>query len=328
MQKHFPVHKLSVEQIPLPRAVLADLRPLPPHIYLQGTPEALSLLKRLPRDGLGVVGTRIPDAAAIRWSRQVILALRASRRVIVSGFAVGIDGMAHEAALEAGLPTIAILGTPLDRDYPSRHWGLRERLLQSGGLLWSEFEPGTEIFPHHFALRNRWIAALSQATWVVQAPEESGSLVTADWAHALGRDVYVTPAAPWEIKHRGNHELLASGALPLQGMQDLGQTWPELIGGAQLELPRSAAQRSLFVETLRSTPSGMTEDDFQKWAHEHRIPLLEWSDWLETEIQAGRIFRVEDRWLAGETNKESVVASGLRTHSKNQSLLKTSGNSD
>ena len=326
MQNIFPVHKLLIEQLPFPRGVLDELRPLPQQIYLQGRPESLELLRRLPHDGLAVVGTRIPDPAALKWSRSVIHGLRGTKRIIVSGFAMGVDGMAHEAALEAELPTVAVLGTPLDRDYPARHWGLRQRLLEQGGMLWSEFEPGTEILPHHFALRNRWIAALARATWVVQAPEESGALVTAEWAQALGRDIYVTPAAPWEVKHRGNHGLLSAGATPIQGVEDLAHTWPEMIGGQQMEL--SSPQRALFLEWILHQKGGVTEAELQNWAHLHRVPLQQWWNWLESAILAGQIFSVEDRWLACGTKKEIAVPEGLSTRLSEQSLLKTLSNSD
>lgn len=246
--QRFPIHEFKR---PDPY-VLADVPPCwqvedaPETLYVQGGPsreEALDLLARLPRSGLSVVGTREPQARSRQLVRQVIGELKGLPLVIVSGFARGIDAEAHLAALEQGLPTVAVLGTGLDVNYPSEHGALRGRILASGGLLLTEFAPGTAVFPGNFPKRNRLIAGLGLATWVVEAGFKSGALSTAARARGQERQCFATPSFPGDPAFQGNQMLMDGDtkAAPLWSARSLSSCWPELNTPARVRRKRFQA---------------------------------------------------------------------------------------
>jgi DNA processing protein len=200
----------------------------PRELWIRGRHE---LLKWRPR--VAIVGTRAPtpygQAQAARFART----LATAGAVIVSGLARGVDHAAHEAALEVGGATIAVLGSGVDQPWPVSP--LAERMI-AGGLLLSEFEPGTAPRRHHFPLRNRLIAGLAQYVLVVEAAFASGSLITARWAIDQGKQV---AALPGRIDHpmaRGCHRLLREGALlvedPEEIVRELGLASPCQATGA------------------------------------------------------------------------------------------------
>lgn len=190
---------------------------------------ALELLKRLPQEGLACVGTRHPHGRSLHLVRSLIESLAATPRIILSGMARGIDEAAHEAALQFGLPTIAVLGCGLGHHYPPGSMGLRGRILDAGGLVISEFEPEEEPRPYRFVQRNRLIAAWSAATCVFEAGHRSGALLTADYALELHRPVFAVPNFPGERGFEGNQRLIDDfSAQPLWAAHSLGSAWLEL----------------------------------------------------------------------------------------------------
>jgi DNA processing protein len=151
---------------------------------------------------------------------------------VVSGLALGIDGAAHEGALDAQQEagegagaTIAIVGTGLDRVYPKRHHALAHRITQSG-LILSEFAIGTPPLPENFPRRNRLIAALTQGTLVVEASVQSGSLITARLALELGKEVFAIPGSIHNPQSRGCHHLIKQGAKLVESAQDVLEELP------------------------------------------------------------------------------------------------------
>ncbi|MBM3975725.1 MAG: DNA-protecting protein DprA [Planctomycetes bacterium] len=215
---------------------------------IEGVPQALWCLGRREwlsrRPCVAIVGTRAPtpygQAQAARFAR----AFASAGAVVVSGLARGIDHAAHEAALEVGGATIAVLGSSVDRPWPESP--LVDRMLEHG-LLISEFEPGTAPRRHHFPLRNRLIAGLSQYVLVVEAAYASGSLITARWAIDQGKQV---GALPGRIDHpmaRGCHRLLREGALlvesPEEVLGELGLAAPG-VGTGSGEAPGTPASES------------------------------------------------------------------------------------
>lgn len=183
-----------------------------------------------PRPWVGLVGTRMASPYALEVCARLVAQMKEFDPVIVSGLALGVDGMAHRAALGQGLKTLAVLGGSVEAIYPARHRELARRILQDEGLLISERASGTKVEKWHFPERNRLIAALCDAVVVVEAPEKSGALLTADFALDLGRELYAVPGAIDSDRNRGGHRLIQDGArLLLHGREifvDLGLAKP------------------------------------------------------------------------------------------------------
>jgi DNA processing protein len=164
---------------------------------------------------VSVVGTRRPSITGASAARDISRTLATSGLIIVSGGALGIDAIAHRTALRAGVHTVVVAATSVDRDYPREHRGLFESVAQTG-LLVSETPPGKPISPTSFLARNRLIAAFSRATIVVECPVRSGALSTASHAATLGRGLYSVTYRHESAEHAGNQRLIEEwGAHPL-----------------------------------------------------------------------------------------------------------------
>jgi len=191
-----------------PQAAFSGLVDAPCCLFLRGRlpgPEA---------PAVAVVGTRDASPYGLRVAGRIAGELALAGVWVVSGFALGIDGAAHEAVVAAGGATLAVLGCGLDHDYPVAHGDLRLALLERGGLL-SEHGPGVEPRRYHFPRRNRIVAALSQAVVVVEAPERSGALITARLALDLGREILAVPGSVFRSGQAGCHLLLRKGTAGL-----------------------------------------------------------------------------------------------------------------
>ena len=179
-----------------------------------------ALLERLAPDGcVTVVGARRASTYGREVARDLGRELARSGLVVVSGLAFGIDACAHRGALESGL-TVAVLGCGADVSYPAAHRSLWRRIGESG-LVLSELPPGTGAWRWSFPARNRIMAALAGMTVVVEAAERSGSLITADLAADLGRDLGAVPGPVGSRLSAGPHNLLAGGACLVRGAQDV-----------------------------------------------------------------------------------------------------------
>jgi DNA processing protein len=163
---------------------------------------------------VAVVGTRTPTLDGLRTTRSVAGALARAGAVVVSGLARGIDQAAHDAALEAGGQTIAVLGTGLGVDYPAGSASLRSAIIDRGALL-TEFAPGVSPRSWHFLARNRIISGLAVATVVVEGGPTSGALQTARMAAGQGRDVWAVPGSINAPTSQAPLALLRDGAHPL-----------------------------------------------------------------------------------------------------------------
>jgi DNA processing protein len=188
-------------------------------------PAVLFIRGNLPADErrLAVVGTRSVTAYGKRMTHDLVTGLRGTGVHIVSGLASGVDGFAHESALEAGLPTEAVFGCGVDHIYPPMHTALAHRILAEGGALVSEYGPGVTPDRHHFPQRNRIIAGLSRATVVIEAGDRSGAMITAMLAGEYNREVAAVPGAVTNPKSAGCHELIKNGAALIETAQDLLQ---------------------------------------------------------------------------------------------------------
>jgi DNA processing protein len=174
----------------------------------------------LARPAVAVVGARACSGYGASVARMLGRELARAGLLVVSGLARGIDAEAHRGALEAGAPTVAVLGCGIDRDYPAAHAQLARRIAETG-LLVSEYAPGVEPAPWRFPARNRIVAGLCAATVVVEARERSGALITADLALEEGREVFAVPGEIGSALSAGTNGLLKLGAAPLTAAADV-----------------------------------------------------------------------------------------------------------
>lgn len=225
-------------------------------------PKGLYVLGRLPdpvRPAVAVVGARRSDGYGNETARLFARELAWNGVQIISGMAWGIDGMAHEGALEAGGDTFAVLGCGVDVCYPSGHRNLYQKLLEEGGLL-SEQPPGMPPKAGHFPARNRIISALSDLVLVVEARERSGSLITADLALEQGKDVFAVPGRVGDTLSRGCLELIKQGA----GLADSPETILEALGisnrqNREREKILLAKEENIVYSWIRLQPVSLEE---------------------------------------------------------------------
>jgi DNA processing protein len=225
----------------------------PPALYVRGGGEPGLLAGR----AVAVVGARSCSAYGAQVARMLGRELAAVGLVVVSGLARGVDGEAHRGALEAGGPTVAVLGCGIDRDYPASNAQLSRRIEETG-LVVSEYEPGVEPAPWRFPARNRIIAGLSEAVVVVEARERSGALITADFALDEGREVFAVPGEITSALSAGTNALLKLGATPLISTSDvlvtLGVEPPARSGVADV-----SENAATVLEVVRDGPAGADE---------------------------------------------------------------------
>jgi len=174
---------------------------------------------------VAVVGSRNPTAQGSDNALAFAQSLAQEGITVVSGMALGVDAAAHRGALagadsDGGVPTIAVVGTGLDRVYPSQHHTLAQQIAQRGVIL-SEYALGTAPLAAHFPRRNRLISGLCQGTLVVEAALKSGSLITAEQALEQGRDVFAIPGSIHSTQSRGCHALIKQGAHLVESVQDI-----------------------------------------------------------------------------------------------------------
>ena len=221
-------------------ASLLDIPDPPLMLYALGQTAQLQALKA--EQALAMVGSRNPTPQGAANARDFAHNLAASGLTIVSGLALGIDGAAHEGALlgaTAGrLSTIAVVGTGLDRVYPKSHRALAHQIALRG-LILSEYPLGTPPLAPNFPRRNRLISGLSQATLVVEAALQSGSLITAKQALEQGRDVMAIPGSIHSAQAKGCHLLIKQGAKLVESAQDVLE---------ELKLPDLQTQGTLALE--------------------------------------------------------------------------------
>jgi DNA processing protein len=195
-------------------ALLAQTANPPFLLYVRGT------LTELDRWSVAVVGTRQASAYGKEVTRKLVSGLVAAGITIVSGLALGIDAVAHSAALAAGGRTLAVLGSGVDQIYPQTNLQLGTALLQQGALI-SEYPVGTLPAASNFPPRNRLIAGLSLGVLVVEAAAKSGALITAQFALEQGRDVFAVPGNIFSQRSEGTHRLIKDGATLVTGVDDI-----------------------------------------------------------------------------------------------------------
>lgn len=250
----------------------------PPLLFVDGC------LKALQEPGMAMVGSRNPTADGKENAFRFARALANVGISVNSGLALGIDGAAHQGALAAGGPTIAVIGTGIDQCYPASHQALAKRLIHEGGAIVSEFSMGIGPKPGHFPKRNRTISGLSLGVLVVEANLKSGSLITAQYALEQGRDVYAIPGSIHNPMARGCHALLKQGAKLVEAVEDILEEMSHLLALHQLmrdSTPNhqndASIQPSLFayagkpaMANVKNAGTASTSGDMAYGAVEHK----------------------------------------------------------
>jgi len=240
------------------------------HIF-QDYPEAFQQLHRPPEEiysrgpwiddtqkFLTIVGSREPTRYGIDSCKKIIAGLRGSNLTIVSGIARGIDSVAHQAALDAGLNTIAFPGSGVNDSvlYPKSSYKLSQEILGAGGSIISPFNPDKPSLPWMFPFRNHLMAALSEITLVIESAKKSGTLITAYAALEYGRTVAAIPGPISSSLSEGTNTLIRNGAQLIQTPNDL----LELLGldqaeSHQLDLSLNlASDEQIIIKKLEAEP--------------------------------------------------------------------------
>jgi len=195
-------------------------------LEIPSPPEKLFLRGTMPPENavlLAVVGSRKYSPYGKDVCEEIIKGLAGHNISIVSGLALGIDSIAHRAALDAGLHTIAVPGSGLSDEvlYPATHMPLAHDIIESGGCLLSEFEPDFKATQWSFPQRNRLMAGLVRAVLIIEAEEKSGTLITARLATDYNRDVFAIPSSVFSENSKGSNGLLRQGALAITSSEDI-----------------------------------------------------------------------------------------------------------
>ena len=229
-------------------ALLAQLPDAPPLLFVAGDPRILE------KPQLAMVGSRRASKPGMDTARAFSRSLAGAGFVITSGLALGIDGVAHQAALDVGGQTVGVLGTGLENFYPQRHRALAEAMIERGSAVVSEFPLETGPHASHFPRRNRIISGLSLGVLVVEASVASGSLITARLAAEQGREVYAIPGSIHHPGARGCHQLIRDGAVLVETIEHILEAlrgWQHL--GLSTEAPLAVAEHPL-LELLHAAP--------------------------------------------------------------------------
>ena len=186
----------------------------PPYLYVKGA------LQSEDGNAIAIVGTRRPTHYGITVTRRIAAELSTAGFTIVSGMARGIDTQAHRGAIAAQGRTIAVLGCGIDVAYPPENKGLMEEISRSGAVV-TENPFGTQPESGYFPSRNRIISGLSRGTVIIEAAEDSGSLITAKYALEQGRKLYAVPGNIGSLTSKGTNSLIKQGATLVEGVDDI-----------------------------------------------------------------------------------------------------------
>lgn len=226
---------------------LANLADSPICLYMKGNIDAFNFEK----DHLiGIVGTRKPTSYGQQIARKLATDLAQVGFIIVSGMAIGIDSIAHQAALDEGRKTLAVLGCGVDIIYPPSNRNLYEAILNKGGVIISEFPPGMTVQRGLFIARNRLISGLSRGVLVVEGAKDSGALITAKYAAEQGKEVFATPGSITNEMSAAPNILLKEGAKLVTSVQDVLDEFQLRLTPAEFSkktLQLSRLEESLFT---------------------------------------------------------------------------------
>lgn len=249
----FPIQKI-VQRAPEYPAILKEIHDPPKQLFVRGNIDLLN-----DHTLLAVVGTRKCSAYGRSATQHIIEGLRSTNAVIVSGLALGIDAIAHKAALDNTLLTVAVLGSSIDDSsiYPQTNKSLAMNILEKGGLIISEYATGEETFRSNFLQRNRIIAGISHGTLVTEAPRKSGALSTARHALDANRSVYAIPGTISSHLSAGTNHLIQQGALCVTTAQDIidDLSLEPLTEREQQDISILSPEEQHLIHILESSPT-------------------------------------------------------------------------
>lgn len=235
----------------------------PNTLYCRGD---ISLLRR--QHAVSIVGTRTPTTYGLAVTNAMVNACVEADLITVSGMAFGIDARVHEQTIARGGKTIAVLGSPVADSgiYPRAHVRLAHRILESGGVIISEYPEDAPMHKGTFPARNRIIAGLSTVTCVIEAREKSGSLITAYQALNYNRTVCAVPGSIFSAQSHGTHALISRGAVPWLSADTLSELFPHIPAqNATRAVATFAAQKNLpYPELLEFCATPKTFEEISK----------------------------------------------------------------
>jgi len=241
------IQKITIKDKGYPKQ-LKEIKNAPKILYFKGKLQPNELC-------FALVGTRRYSSYGKQVALEIASNLAETGLTIVSGLAPGIDTFAHTAVVEQGRRTIAVLGTGLDEEsiYPSENIKLARKIVELGGLLISEYPPGTRGTRFTFPERNRIISGLSRGTLVIEAKQKSGALITANYAFSQKRKVFAIPGSIYSLNSKGSHILIKKGAKLVDNANDILKELnlpisvpPPLSGGGTQTL-----EENLILDTLK-----------------------------------------------------------------------------
>lgn len=233
--------------------VLKGIYDPPLCLYVRGK------LPDLSYNSLAVVGSRRATIYGRKMAKHISEAAVLADWKIISGLAFGIDAIAHQAAIDAGGITVAVLGGGLSRVHPQEHVPLARDIIESGGALVSEFPMKFPVSRQSFPRRNRIVSGLSQAVLIVEAGLKSGALITANLAMEQGKDVFAVPGHVDNPQAKGCHKLIKQGAKLTEDFNDILEDYDFLPGFARLDEVNEEASEELEI----SIPANMSENEYQ-----------------------------------------------------------------
>ena len=248
----YPLYEISEKQFP---GNLAEIPDKPKMLYVRG---------KLPPPEhklLAVVGSRKYSTYGKQAVEYIIGGLRGYPITIVSGLAIGIDALAHRAALDNGLNTIAVPGSGLDEDvlYPAQNRKLAHEILAKGGGLVSEFEPDFRATDWSFPQRNRIMAGVANAVLIIEAVLKSGTLITSRLATDYNRDVLTVPGSIFSQNSEGPHMLIKLGATPVTSAEDVLDTLSLTVLQSPADIGENLSEQEKTLLALLASPRSHDE---------------------------------------------------------------------
>jgi DNA processing protein len=261
LESKYPIHKIEKEDFvnyPLFKRFL-EIPDCPKQIYYRGNIEQFSdpsLFKFL-----SIVGSRAVTTYGKDTIEKLISPLTTYPICIISGLAIGVDGLSHKAAMKAGLPVIAVPGSGLGEKvlYPRSNRDLAVEILKHGGLLISEYPENEKSQLHFFPARNRLMAALSDAVLLIEASTKSGTMITARLATEYNKDVWCVPGSIFSTNSEGTNSLIKNGAAMITEYKDILHNFripvPEEKSKEEVEKLRLGKEEKVIMESLLENTS-------------------------------------------------------------------------